>query len=236
MFKKKKENDLDQDEIADVDGQSTNADELATGPFDAADAPDDGMMRIDFGALQIPAVNGMNVNVELEEQTQTVVSVTIVLEYGAVQLQAFAAPRTGGMWEDVVEEISGSIVRDGGQAESRDGSFGLELLAQVPARDEQGNEGTQTIRFVGVEGSRWLLRALMYGAATTGGPESEVFEDIVRGCIVARDPQPMAPGEPLPLTLPPDAVEADEGDDEDEEDTYGDLDPFERGPEITEIR
>jgi hypothetical protein len=44
----------------------------------------------------------------------------------------------------------------------------------------------------------------------------------------------MAPGEMLPLELPENAV-VDEDDDEDD-DGRPPLDPFERGPEITEIR
>lgn len=44
----------------------------------------------------------------------------------------------------------------------------------------------------------------------------------------------MAPGDLIPLT-PPEGLESEEDDDEDEG-TYEDLEPFERGPEITETR
>ena len=53
----------------------------------------------------------------------------------------------------------------------------------------------------------------------------------------------MAPRDPLPLSLPEDAVSDDEleedevlEEDDGSEAPYADLDPFERGPEITETR
>jgi hypothetical protein len=52
----------------------------------------------------------------------------------------------------------------------------------------------------------------------------------------------MAPRDPLPLTLPAQPVTAEDAaeDAEDEieevDERFADLDPFERGPEITEIR
>jgi hypothetical protein len=46
----------------------------------------------------------------------------------------------------------------------------------------------------------------------------------------------MAPGDLIPLTPPEDLEEDEEGDDGDESAAYEDMEPFERGPEITEIR
>jgi hypothetical protein len=68
--------------------------------------------------------------------------------------------------------------------------------------------------------------------------------------IVVRGQEAMAPRDPLPLRLPetpPEGMAASEGaagaqaedadDDEDDEGgRFSDIDPFERGPEITEVR
>jgi hypothetical protein len=51
---------------------------------------------------------------------------------------------------------------------------------------------------------------------------------------VVRGADPMAPRDPIPLQLPSAAV-PDEQPGEDGAETSGDLKPFERGPEITEI-
>jgi hypothetical protein len=106
----------------------------------------------------------------------------------------------------------------------------------VPVTNEEGEEATQQVRFVGFDGPRWLLRGVFLGAAAVDDRTAEVFEDIFSACVVTRGNQPMAPGEMLPLQLPDDAVAELEDDDEEGDDGRPPLDPFERGPEITEIR
>ncbi|MEI8084159.1 MAG: DUF3710 domain-containing protein, partial [Actinomycetes bacterium] len=81
-----------------------------------------------------------------------------------------------------------------------------------------------------------LLRGVMLGVAANGGRDAEVFEDVMRGCVVVRGNQPMAPGDMLPLQLPAGAVpEEVEDEEDDDQPRASDLNPFERGPEITEI-
>ncbi|MGV1035943.1 MAG: DUF3710 domain-containing protein [Candidatus Nanopelagicales bacterium] len=254
MFKKKRDNsDAEPSDLTDgqgVDGDLDDeidlVDEVAVvgvdrgdGPYDSSEAPDDGMQRVDFGALQIPGVDGMSVNLEVDEENQQIVAITVVLGEAAVQLQPFAAPRSGGFWPEVREELGRGITESGGETEEVEGTFGIELRANVPAVNEQGEEGFQPVKFVGVEGPRWLLRGVMLGAAAMDERAAEVFEDIFRGCIVTRGAQPMAPGEMLALTMPEDAVSGDDlemVDDDADGDERPSLDPFERGPEITEIR
>ena len=205
---------------------------LDPGPYDAESFPGDEVLRLDFGSLQIPGVEGMNVNLEVDEQSQSVVAVTVILGEGGVQLQAFAAPRSGGFWDEIVDELSSGITSSGGEAEiDPDGPLGKQVKANVPAQDEQGQAVMQAVRFVGVEGPRWVLRGVMLGAAAVDERAAEVFEDVFRGCVVNRGQQPMAPGDLLPLRLP---EEATVGEDE-EEAGPPPLDPFERGPEITEV-
>lgn len=209
------------------------ADLELSGPYDIAQATEDGVVRIDFGSLKIPGVEGMNVNLEVDEQTDAVAAITVVLGEGGIQLQPFAAPRSGGFWEEVRTELTNGITSSGGAVEAVDGRFGVELKATVPAMSEDGEHALQNVRFLGVDGQRWMLRGVLLGAAAEDARAAEVFEDIFAGCIVDRGNQPMAPGEMLPLQLPEDAVTADEDGGGEERPP---LDPFERGPEITEIR
>lgn len=257
MFKRKRNNDAEDSQIDDAESEQTIASaqepaqtskepvvDRSEGPWDAAEAPDDGMVRLDFGALQIPGVDGMSVNLEVDEASQQVVAITVVLGEGGIQLQPFAAPRSGDFWPEVRGELTKSITSSGGLTDEAEGPFGAELRANVPATNETGEQGMQQVRFVGVEGPRWLLRGVMLGIAAADERGAEVFEEIFRGCIVIRGTQPMAPGDMLPLTLPPDAVANEEeaqdpGEleaDRDSEQERPPLDPFERGPEITEIR
>ncbi len=65
---------------------------------------------------------------------------------------------------------------------------------------------------------------------------------MVRSCVVVRGDEAMPPREVLPLTLPQQASATDEDgevpqDEADPETRHpDDLKPFERGPEITEVR
>ena len=47
-----------------------------SGPYDEADAPDDGVARIDLGAIRLPALPGMDLRVELNPQ-QKVIGATL---------------------------------------------------------------------------------------------------------------------------------------------------------------
>ena len=71
----------------------------------------------------------------------------------------------------------------------------------------------------------------MSGPAATDPVQAAPFEHLFRSVIVVRGKDAMAPRDPLPLRLPTDAV-IQGGPEQPEEDP---LNPFERGPEITEI-
>ena len=88
-------------------------------------------------------------------------------------------------------------------------------------------------RFLGADGPRWFVRALMSGPAATDPVQAAPFEYLFRSVVVVRGKDAMAPRDPLPLRLPTDAV-IQGGPDEPSEDVDP-LNPFERGPEITEI-
>ena len=98
-----------------------------------------------------------------------------------------------------------------------------------------GATAMQPARFVGAEGNRWFIRGMFMGTAATSPAMGEFFEDILAGCIVNRGERPMAPGDLIPLS-PPQGIETEEVDEDAEEAQYEDMEPFERGPEITETR
>ena len=76
-----------------------------TGPWDETDVPDDGPARIDLGALRLPALAGMELRVEVGPQGQ-VVGATLRDGESLLSVAAFAAPRAGGLWDDVRAEIA----------------------------------------------------------------------------------------------------------------------------------
>jgi hypothetical protein len=219
-------------EAAETEGTATGS-----GPFDASEV-DSSAGRLDLGALWIRGLPGMELRLEVEEATQNVVGATAVYEDSAVQLQAFAAPRTLGIWDDIRSEIAESIVSQGGTADEQRGVLGMELRTRMPSAGPDGRTVFAPARFVGVDGPRWFLRAVFSGRAAIDDSAAETLMGVVRDTVVVRGEVAMAPREMLPLRLPEEvAGQADEGDEpEGGGRSADDLNPFERGPEITEVR
>lgn len=204
------------------------------GPWDATelDAPNDG--RIDFGGLLIPAAG--NIRVEMTEQGQ-LVAIRIELGQSAIQVNAFAAPRTEGIWSEVCDEIAVEITKQGGIVDRTSGKLGPELRARVPVRLPDGNQGIQVMRFLGANGPRWFLRGVVYGLGAVQSDAAAAVDRVFREIVVVRGTEAMAPRDPIPLAMPKNAESADQPEQSEEVSPYsGSLNPFERGPEITEVR
>jgi hypothetical protein len=210
-----------------------------SGPWDAAE-PHSELPRVDLGSLQVPVLEGTDIQLVFAEQHGA--WVTVRHQLSELQLQAFAAPKRSGLWDEVRAEIAAEIAAAGGQSIEREGPFGTELLAQVPAEPGQPASGMRPVRFAGVDGPRWFLRGLFAGAAAqdpgAAGPLEAVFSEVV----VVRGEHPMPPRDLLELRLPPEAQAALEEQaraqqEEPEQNRFASPpNPFERGPEITETR
>ncbi|MEP7017790.1 MAG: DUF3710 domain-containing protein [Actinomycetota bacterium] len=213
------------------------------GPFDRTDV--EGLEgRLDLGALWMTGIEGMELRLEVEQESQSVVGVTAVLGESAVQLQAFAAPRTAGIWEDIRAEIASSITSQGGTADLTSGPLGPELQARMPGQAPDGRTVFSPARFVGVDGPRWFLRAVLSGRAAIDEDAASALLDVIRATVVVRGDEAMAPRELLALRLPDqgdpaaqDGATQDlaEGEPAMAPPSMADLHPFDRGPEITEI-
>jgi hypothetical protein len=210
---------------------------LPGGPWDISDnySPAE---RIDFGSLLIPVQEGFDVQINVAEEEGAWVAV--VREDSGMQLQAFAAPRSGGLWDEVRHEIGENIADSGGSWQEGDGPFGPELLAQVPIGDEgtQPAGQLQAVRFLGFNGPRWFLRGVISGPAAADAVLAEPFNALFADVVVVRGDYPAPPRDQLEIRLPEDVRRAiDEQMAQQEE--YPDWqlpDPFTRGPEITETR
>jgi len=169
-----------------------------TGPYDVHDAPEDAVARIDLGTLRVPPVAGGDLRLDVNKAGK-IITATLRHQGSAMQVGAFAAPRQGGIWSDVRAEILATLTQQGGSGEENDGRFGPELAARLAMK-----QGPQPARFIGVDGPRWFLRALITGPAATDDGAAEVFENVLRQIIVVRGSEPMPVREQLPLRLPAD--------------------------------
>lgn len=210
----------------------------SNGPWDAdEEAPE--IERIDLGGLRIPVDGQMEIQVNVADDQ--IVAATVVHGDSAMQVQAFAAPKSSGLWPDVRREIAAELTEAGGKAEEADGPFGVEIRAFVPVEVPDQGVALQPARFIGVDGPRWFLRGVISGAAVEDPAAAAPLEEVFRGIVVVRGDGPMPPRELLELRLPPEARQALEEQmaqqmAENAQNARPDLNPFERGPEITEIR
>lgn len=197
------------------------------GPWDLEDVPDLGG-RIDLGALRVPGRDGMQLRLEVEKNTRRAVAVSLSKDGSALQLQVFAAPRSSGLWEDVRAEIAQSIRTQGGTADEAPGRFGTELVVQLPVKGPEGLTH-RPARFLGVDGPRWFLRAVVTGRAAVDEAAAAPLEDLLADVVVVRGAEPHPPRDVLTLRVPgrSEAPTAERSES---------LDVLRRGPEITEVR
>lgn len=251
------EPDADASELqaSDADDDGEEYFSRARGPFDVSEpAPGDAASRLDLGSIQLLPIDGMQLRLELDETQQMVIGAHALVADSGVQLQAFAAPRTMGLWSEIREEIAQSIVSQGGTADVVRGPLGRELISRMPSRAADGRTVFQPVRFLGVDGPRWFVRAVISGKAALDEAAAAPLVELVRSVVVVRGDEAKPPREILPLKLPEDSTTGDsEPSDAGEADSGGssaddssqdaatprradDLKPFERGPEITEVR
>jgi hypothetical protein len=198
-----------------------------TGPWDSHDVPpEDQVPRVDLGGIMVPVPDGLEVRVEVQDDVP--VAATLVDGNSQLQVHAFAAPKSSGLWAEVRAEIAQSLKGSGGVAEAAEGPFGTELKARIPVE----NGGIQPARFIGVDGPRWFLRGLMTGPASTDAAQAKRLEDAFRQLVVQRGGDAMAPRDMLPLHLPREALEPPHPPDEPDRSLQLPV----RGPEITEIQ
>lgn len=193
--------EIDDEVEADVMGEG--GDEPESEGQVAAVTSADGQLMLDFGSVKLPAVDGMQLRVEIDEQQQPV-AVTVMLDDTQLQIQAFAAPRSESLWAEVRQEIAEGVRGGQGKAREADGPFGRELQAEVVAVDGSGNTVRQPVRFVGIDGERWFLRGLITGAGATDLAKAEPVEAVFARVEVDRGTHAAAPRDPLTIVVPQD--------------------------------
>jgi hypothetical protein len=170
------------------------------GPFDETEV-NPVRPYIDLGGIKILPREGLNLRLEVEEQTKRIVAVGLDYADSSLQVQPFAAPRSGGLWDETRVQLKDQVASQGGRVEEREGPLGRELLAEVPATAAEGS-GLRLARFVGVDGPRWFLRGVIGGAAASDLEAAAKVEDLFRSLVVVRGGAPMPPRDLIPLKMP----------------------------------
>lgn len=169
--------------------KSAPADRAEAGPFDDSEA-NPVRPYIDLGGIKVLPREGLNLRLEVEEQSKRIVAVGLDYAGSTLQVQPFAAPRTRGLWDETRVQLRDQIRGQGGRVEEREGPLGKELLAEVPATAGEGT-GMRLARFVGVDGPRWFLRGVIGGDAASDPAAAAQAEDLFRSIVVVRGGTPM---------------------------------------------
>ena len=139
------ESDDDIDEEEALLEKSAPFDRSEKGPFDISEEyPEHD--RLDLGALKVPVVDGMQVRLDTDDDSQRVLAVTLIHDGGGIQLQAFATPRSEGLWNTVRAQLAESVTKQGGESTELHTSLGKELAIEVPAKTERSEEHTSELQ------------------------------------------------------------------------------------------
>jgi hypothetical protein len=164
------------------------------GPFDIEDFDDpaaaaDG--RLDLGAVLLPLPPSAQLQVELTE-TGVPSAVWVVTANGRFTVAAYAAPKTGGLWREVAGELAESLRNDGATVTIQDGRWGREVVGTA----------TGVVRFIGVDGYRWMIRCVVNASAETVDALTEEARDALMDTVIRRGDTPLPVRTPLPVQLP----------------------------------
>ncbi|GAA4476950.1 DUF3710 domain-containing protein [Rhodococcus olei] len=211
MFGRKKK-DSEPTENLPVEGAEGTLDEPITdefpalgtedrGPYDIDDLdgadPAEGVAggRLDLGSVLLPMPEGGQIQVEMAPDGSPQ-AVHLVTQHGRITVAAYAAPKSPGQWREVTSDLSESLRADGAQVSVEGGPWGRELHAVTPNAD---------LRFIGVDGYRWMIRCVVAGPAGTAGvdsPLAQVAREVLRDTVVRRGDEPHPVRTPLPVVLP----------------------------------
>ena len=167
------------------------------GPWDVGDenVPDYDEY-LDMGAYYLPFLQGIELRVKANRATQQVLGTTITYGSSSVEIEAFAAPKTLGLWDDVRADL----LEANKDVKEADGVFGTELTLPVVVK---GGRKVVT-RIVGVDGPRWMLRGIFSGKAATDpdGDEAKALNQLFSNIVVERGEDPLAPRDLIPMHPP----------------------------------
>ena len=182
-------------------------DTRADGPFDSdeVDLAADEVRRTSLGALVLTPWDGLGLHLNVDEASRQVQSVTAVWHNSGLDVALFAAPVSGGLANEMREDIVEEAEQAGGTASLAEGPFGTEVRRVLPQEGPNGEQLFHVSRIWFAEGPRWLLRGTLLGEAAFGDaedPQVGPFVEFFRNLVVRRGDKPMVPGELIPMALP----------------------------------
>lgn len=176
------------------------------GPWDSEDEDvvdyDD---YLDIGSLMLPFLQGSQLRLKANGNTGDVLGATITYGSSSLELEAFAAPKTLGLWD----EVRADLLKANPKCREVDGVFGQELALPVNVRGKD-----LMTRVVGIDGPRWMLRGIFSGPAAKEGKEKDLLDQYLADLVVVRGDEPLAPRDLIPMHAPVTPDERRDGSDQ----------------------
>lgn len=172
--------------------------EIQHGPWDVNDdnVPDYSDY-LDLGSFYLPFLQGISLRLKKHRETNHIMGVIATYGSSSVSIEAFAAPKSSGIWDDIRKEL----IESNDKITEIDGAFGKELLLPVSVEGK-----TVQTRFVGVDGSRWMLRGIFSGQAAEqsmkNSDETLALNGWFSNIVMNRGDEPMAPRDLIPMHEP----------------------------------
>ncbi|MEC3953882.1 DUF3710 domain-containing protein [Nocardia sp. CDC153] len=170
-----------------------------SGPYDYEDVADRleaiADQRLDLGSVIVPVPPGGQLQVEMTPDG-TPQAVHLATQHGRITVAAYAAPKTSGQWRSVAADLAETLRKDGATVSVVQGPWGRELHAVTQGAD---------LRFIGVDGYRWMVRLVAAGptgAADDNSPLVAAARAVLSETVVRRGDEPLPVREPLPVVLP----------------------------------
>jgi hypothetical protein len=167
------------------------------GPFDIDDFDDPSVAevaRLDLGSVLIPIPEAGQVQVEISE-TGTPNAIWVVTQNGRFTIAAYAAPKSTGLWREVASELAESLRKDVPKVSIEDGPWGREVVGSA-------GQGSTVVRFIGVDGYRWMIRCVVNGPFEQVGALTQEARNALADTVVRRGDTPLPVRTPLPVQLP----------------------------------
>ena len=164
------------------------------GPFDIEDFDDPAdaeLARLDLGSVLIPIPSAGQLQVEVTE-TGVPSAIWVMTPNGRYTIAAYAAPKTAGLWREVASELADSLRKDAAAVSIQDGPWGREVV---------GTAGG-VVRFIGVDGYRWMIRCVVNGSHETIDALTEEAREALADTVVRRGDTPLPVRTPLSVQLP----------------------------------
>ena len=164
------------------------------GPFDIEDFgnPEEALLaRLDLGSVLVPMPPGSQIQVELNQQGVPS-AIWVVTPNGRFTIAAYAAPKSPGLWREVAAELAEALRNDNAAVTIEDGPWGREVVGT----------GAGAVRFIGVDGFRWMIRCVVNGMPQSMPALAAEARDALADTVVRRGETPLPVRTPLPVELP----------------------------------